>query len=361
MNKIIKLFIGAIIAAVGIAVILFDFAALNTNSRNASAVEVRSTLGRGIPIPETSKGILLTTGSKAVSNPGLRFAVISDVHVRSTDENVQRKMQNALEDLLDPQKEPLDLIVVNGDLGDGLPEDYGALNRIIRNVRSGPTQKTPLVFTIGNHEFYKAYHLLSTSAWNKGTFPNGETDEQAVQRFLNFAGRDKVYTDRVIKGYHFIFLGSEKSSMSDRKIGDGVYLSEGQLSWLKDKLAENEDPKKPIFLFLHQPVYTSNSDSPIRTQYVMQHEELTKIMDAYPQIILFSGHLHLKLGAPGTVVHEIFTMFEDSSVSRVRQASADASEGLVVEAEGSKVTVQGRDFQLHKFIPDYKYTLNYGK
>lgn len=345
MEKVIKLFIGITLAAIGIAAILFNLAALNTAPWNTTASEVKSALGRGIP----------------ESNPGLRFAVISDIHIRSTDEKAQGKMQNALEDLLDPQKEPLDLIVVNGDLGDGLPDDYSTLNRIIRNARSGPAQKTPLVFTIGNHEFYKAYHLLSTSAWNTDTFPNGETDEQAVQRFLNFAGRDKVYTDRVIKGYHFIFLGSEKSAMSDRKIGDGVYLSEEQLSWLKNKLAENADPQKPIFLFLHQPVYTAKSDSPIHTQYVMQHEELTKILEAYPQVILFSGHLHLKLGAPGTVVHEVFTMFEDSSVSRVRQASADASEGLMVETEGSKVSVQGRDFELHKFLPDYKFTLNYGQ
>lgn len=358
-TKLIRAFTFSII---GIAFVLFSLATSNYTPRNTADTEVKSALGTGhSKTSGSSQDVLLATRSKAEDGSELRFAVISDIHVRSTDEKAQQKLQNALEDLLDPQKDPLDIIVVNGDLGDGLPEDYSTVNRIIRTVRAGPAQKTPLIFTIGNHEFYKAYHLLSTSAWNTETFPNGETDEQAVQRFLNFAGRNKVYTDCVIKGYHFIFLGSEKSAMSDRKIGDGVYLSEEQLSWLKDKLAENSDPQKPIFLFLHQPVYTSNSDSPIHTQYVMQHEELTKILEAYPQVILFSGHLHLKLGAPGTVVHETFTLFEDSSVSRVRQAPAEASEGLVVEVEGSKVIVQGRDFQLHKYIPDYFYTLNYGQ
>ncbi|HVJ47589.1 metallophosphoesterase family protein [Desulfitobacterium sp.] len=291
----------------------------------------------------------------------LRFAVISDLHVRSTDKIAQSKVQNALSDLLDPQQSPLDLIVVNGDLGDGLPADYRSLNQLIQNVRSGTTQTTPILFTIGNHEFYKAYHEPNSDAWNKDTFPNGDTDEQAVQRFLNFSGRDKVYADSMIKGYHFIFLGSEKSAMSDPNIGDGVYLSEEQLAWLEQKLAENADPKKPIFVFLHQPVFTANSDSPIKSQYVMQHEKLVNILESYPQVILFSGHLHLKIGAPGTVVHETFTLFGDSSVTRVRQATPEASEGLIVKAGGSKVTVQGRDFEQHKFIPQSDIALDYGK
>ncbi|AHF07822.1 phosphohydrolase [Desulfitobacterium metallireducens DSM 15288] len=290
----------------------------------------------------------------------MHFAVISDLHVRSTDENAQAKVENALSDLLDPQRSPLDLIVVNGDLGDGLPADYRVLNQLIQKVRSRSTQKTPLLFTMGNHEFYKAYHDPKTEAWNKETFPNGETDEQAVQRFLDFSGRDQVYTDRVMKGYHFIFLGSEKSAMSDPKIGDGVYLSEEQLTWLKQKLAENADPQKPIFVFLHQPLFTDKGDSPIHTQYVQQQEELAKILEAYPQVVLFSGHLHLKIGAPGTAVHDAFTLFGDSSVTRVRQATAEASEGLMVTVDGSKVTVQGRDFEYHQPIPQSDIALNYG-
>lgn len=313
--------------------------------------EAQAQLEPGVPV----------TIQNTESSSELHFAVISDLHVRSTDEKAQAKVENALRDLLDPQHAPLDLIVVNGDLGDGLPSDYTALNQVIQTVRSGPTQKTPLLFTVGNHEFYKAYHEPNTEVWNKETFPNGDTDEKAVQRFLDFSGRDQVYTDRVIKGYHFIFLGSEKSAMSDPKIGDGVYLSEEQLIWLKQKLAENAEPNRPIFVFLHQPVFTADSDSPIHSQYVMQHEELVNLLEAYPQVILFSGHLHLKIGAPGTVVQETFTLFGDSSVARVRQSTPEASEGLMVEADGSKVTVQGRDFEQHQLIPSTDITLDYSQ
>lgn len=294
------------------------------------------------------------------SSKTLRFAVISDLHIRDTDKKAQAKVQKALSDLFNPQEAALDLIVVNGDLGDGLPADYATLNQIIYNARSGAAQKPPLMFTIGNHEFYKAYHEQTTGAWNKGTFPNGETDELAVQRFTEFAGREQVYTDLVVKGYHFIFLGSEKSAMSDPKIGDGVYLSEEQLDWFKAKLKENVDPQKPIFVFLHQPVFTDNSDSPIHTQYVVQHEQLVNILESYPQVVLFSGHLHLKIGAPGTDVHDSFNLFGSSSVTRVRQSSPDASEGLMVTVDGSKVTVQGRDFEQRQPIPQSEVTLDYG-
>lgn len=356
MIKVKKAYLAIFVVLTFSALIFLSLSGVNTNPWGVVFQRTKSVLSR-----TNSQTELLSQNTSQANKQGLLFAVISDIHVRSTDERAQAKFQNALEDLLDPQKFPLDLLVINGDLGDGIPSDYSTLNRIIRNVRSGPVQETPLLFTIGNHEFYKAYHKAANGAWSPETFPNGETDAKALQRFLNFTGRDTVYTDRFVKGYHFIFLGSEKSAMTDRKIGDGAYLSKEQLTWLKKKLAENSEPEKPIFVFLHQPVYTASSDTPIHTQYVVQHEELAALLEAYPQVVLFTGHLHLKLGAPGTVVHETFTLFGDSSVSRVRQAPPEASEGLMVEVQGSKVLVQGRDFQKHEMIPDISYPLDFGR
>lgn len=290
----------------------------------------------------------------------VRFAVISDIHILSS-ETAPMKFRTALEDLLVNQQPPPDLVVLNGDLGDGTPEDYKSLNQILRSVRTSTGKTTLIVPAIGNHEFYQAYHDPNSNAWNADTFPNQDTDPLALQRFLAFAGRDKIYTDYYINGYHFIFLGSEKSRMSDLDIGDAADLSETQLTWLKSKISENLTPGKPVFVFLHQPVFSSNSEAKTKYHLVVQQEELAKILQSVPNVVLFVGHLHIKLGSPDSVVKDTFTMFNDSSASRVRQASSDASQGLVVDVKDGVVNVQGRDFLQHEWLPEAEYQLNFSK
>jgi len=308
-----------------------------------------------LPLPSVS----VATDVLKSSQNDVRFAVISDIHILSS-ETAPMKFRTALEDLLMNQQPPLDLVVLNGDLGDGTPEDYQTLNQILRSVRTSTGKTTPIVPTIGNHEFYKAYHDPNSNAWNADTFPNQETDHLALQRFLAFAGRDKVYTDYYINDYHFIFLGSEKSRMSDRDIGDAAYLSEAQLTWLKSKISENLTPRKPVFVFLHQPVFSSNSEAQRKYNLVVQQEELAKFLQSVPNVVLFVGHLHIKLSSPDSVVKDTFTMFNDSSASRVRQAP-EASQGLIVDVKDGVVNVQGREFLQHEWLPEAEYQLNFSK
>ncbi len=289
----------------------------------------------------------------------VRFAVISDIHILAS-ETAPMKFRTALDDLLVNQQPPLNLVVLNGDLGDGTPKDYQMLYQILRSVRTSTGKTTPIVPLIGNHEFYKAYHDPNSNAWNADTFPNQDTDSLALQRFLAFAERDKVYTDYYINGYHFIFLGSEKSRMSDLDISDAAYLSETQLTWLKSKISENLTPGKPVFVFLHQPVFSSDSSANTKYHLVVQQEELAKILQSVPNVVLFVGHLHIKLGSPDSFVKDIFTMFNDSSASRVRQAP-DASQGLIVEVKDGVVSVKGRDFLLHEWLPEADYQVKLSK
>jgi predicted MPP superfamily phosphohydrolase len=204
----------------------------NRLSQSTETNEAIPSLGT-LPLPSASEE---NNGFKSQNE--VRFAVISDIHILASD-TAPMKFRTALEDLLVNQQPSLNLVVLNGDLGDGTPNDYQMLNQILRSVLTSTGKTTPIVPLIGNHEFYKAYHDPNSNAWNADTFPNQDTDPLALQRFLTFAERDKVYTDYYINGYHFIFLGSEKSRMSDLDISDAAYLSEAQLTWLKTKISEN--------------------------------------------------------------------------------------------------------------------------
>lgn len=295
--------------------------------------------------------ISVPTTSEWINFSKFHLAVISDIHVRHNSQVAQDRFKNALDDLTQKIRPKPDAIVINGDLGDGTPEDYATVKRIVQDALSTSRIKIPLFYTIGNHEFYNAYHHPHTDSWSPETFPNGENDTKAIERFLQFTQREKVYMDTYIKGYHLIFLGSEKSAMSENKIGDKAYLSDEQLNWLRLKLRENYIPGKPIFVFLHQPIVTTPD---YKNHFIVQQEELNDILSQYPEVINFSGHLHLELGSKASVIQNIFTQYNDSSTARTLDMQyrlvPNKSEGLYVEVFPDKVNVRGRDFLKKEWV-----------
>lgn len=219
--------------------------------------------------------------------PLLQFGVVSDIHVQASDKLAKTKFSKMLYDM----KEHLNInnIIINGDLGNGNLQDYNVFHNFIttkgKNIR--------FYYTIGNHEFYNAFRSKKTNGWSPKTFPNGETEQLAIKRFLSLTGQPNVYYDKYISGYHFIFLGSEKSAMSGKEYKDKAYLSANQLAWLRAKLKENYSPHKPMFVFLHQPFPNNTTCSWYRSiqGYVIQRDQLKTLLGHYPEVIFSADTL----------------------------------------------------------------------
>ena len=282
------------------------------------------------------------------STSNLLFGVVSDIHIQSTNPVAQNKFARMLGDMVQLHVPNL---IINGDLGDGMPQDYDTLRSLISHQKSSPA----IFYTIGNHEFYKANHSPITNVWSPETFPNGETNDMALNRFNKLTGRDHVYYDKYLKGYHFIFLGSEKSAISNPNYGDRAYLSNDQLRWLESKLKEKYTLGKPIFVFLHQPLigYKSTFD------FIIQADRLREILKRFPEVIFFSGHIHRELGLPTTALRDEFVMISSSSVYLPRDSHGnflpDKSEGLVIEVINKHVVIKGRNFMAKAWIPGTTY------
>jgi 3',5'-cyclic AMP phosphodiesterase CpdA len=289
--------------------------------------------------------------------PNLTFEVLSDIHVQKWDTLSHDKLKRALLDL--QTAEPgAEAMVINGDLGDGMPGDYDALRKLM-NSQPHPSQ---VFYNIGNHEFYKAWH--DADGYQSGAFPNGETEQASQQRFLDFAGRKKLYGDAWVTGYHFIFLGSERYRQSDSSIREDAWLSNSQLAWLEKTLADREEPNRPIFVFLHQPLpYTvAGSQTEWNSRGVVQYKQLRDILTKHPQVFLFSGHTHWELKSKRTLVRDGFTMVGSSSVNEpynetdiAYDKEDDRSEGLAVEVFGNRVLIRGRDFTNGAWIPEAQF------
>ncbi len=301
----------------------------------------------------------LAAGPATGAGPVFRFAVISDIHVEAWNKESHTKLRKALTDL--GTHAPGQALVINGDLGNGLPKDYETLGKLMQE-NPYPGQ---VVYTIGNHEFYKAWTDAS-GKWNEANFPNGETAEASINRFLQFTGYEKVYHDSWIDGYHFVFLGSESYRQTDDSFAEDAWLSENQLNWLEGVMAEGAEEGKPIFVFLHQPLpYTvAGSYTDFNSRAVVQHDRLKEILSRYPQTVFFSGHSHWELGSPGTFIQDEFTMVNTSSVltpydttDNPIAAEERKSEGLVVEVTGNRVQIKGRNFTAGDWIPEASYTV----
>lgn len=274
-----------------------------------------------------------------ISNKDLTFAVLGDVH-----ENID-SLQKAINDLytINPS---MDALVLNGDTVDqGIEKQYDS----VKNTLSKNKDLLPkiIIKNIGNHEFFN-YDIDVNSPEQVQTF---------INRYLEFSGEEKVYHDTWIKDYHFISLGSEDGNSETLDSGR-AFISQNQQKWLKEKLAENYQKGKPIFVFLHQPLDSGKSDN---TDWVgvEQSEQIREILSQYPEVILFTSHTHRDLDASSVELDKPFTMIHTGAVhyTIIPDKNSEGGirrepyiKGLYIEVDGNKVVVKGRDIKEKQWI-----------
>lgn len=265
----------------------------------------------------------------------LAFAVLGDIH-----ENID-SFQVAIDDLhtINPG---MDALVLNGDTVDqGLEEQYASVKKTL--AKNKALLPPNIIKNIGNHEFFN-YNIKVNSPEDVQTF---------INRYLEFAGEEKVYHDTWINGYHFISLGSEDGN-SETLDSVRAYISKEQLNWLKEKLAEKYEKGKPIFVFLHQHLNTNPNNGWVGSD---QGDIIRNILSQYPEVILFTSHTHRPLdetsvvtGQPFTMVHTgavHYTMVPDGKGGRIREPQV---KGLYIEVNGNQVVIKGRDLKEHSWV-----------
>lgn len=296
----------------------------------SSAVYIKGTASKS----DNSKKNESTATTKVPEDDSLTFSVLGDVHGNAG------KLDNAINDL-HSVKENMDAMILNGDNVDqGLKSQYDAIKNTLNKDRE-LLPKT-IIKNIGNHDYFD---------YQKG--PNKPEDvEKFKNMYLEFAGEKSVYHDNWIKGYHFISLGSESGNTNELGAVN-AFLSQKQLDWLKEKLAEKHEKGKPIFVFLHQHLSTSIKG----WMGVEQRRELNKILASYPEVILFTSHTHVLLSIDNVKQNQPFTTVHTGAVSyailpedyKIKRLY-DESQGLYVEVKGNKTTIKGRDFVKKSWI-----------
>ncbi len=310
--------------------------------------------GRAVSIDLPSSCVYQTDEDELISE----FQMISDIHIvtpematdRYTIDNNEHFAQ-VLRDI--KQNSPNSVgIFVDGDIADhGLLAEFEQLMTIYNSVSGVPR----LHISIGNHD---------------GVQGNPDSQFQKYAAKLNPSVKpDTVYYDEWVNGYHYIYLGNDDTSNRSCDAN----LSDAQLAWLDSLLAEDSknDPEKPVFVLLHQPIYDTVAGSLEGEGWdgVIQEEKLKSVLRKYGQVHIFGGHSHWDLNSPrcmnpGSADTPVgFNTASTAYLWSVYDCDAHGrylkgSQGYYVRVYKDKVIYLGRDFEQQKFIPSAVFVVD---
>lgn len=278
--------------------------------------------------------------------PLYEMQVMSDIHLNASQKHIHNvHFAAALEDIKTISPNSIG-IFINGDIADhGYVSEYRSLQKIIDAAGEG----LPKVYcSIGNHDL-----------------ADGPYDEK-LKNFLEYTepGTDSVYYDLWLNDVHFIFLGSEAPGLN-------AQLSNKQLEWFREKLAENRDENRPIYVFLHQGLIDTVAGTFAYQEWhgINQAKKFAEILKDYPEVILFSGHSHWEMDslhsmkARDEALPTIFNtaavayLWNDGSMST--NVGIEGSQGYYIQAYADKILVLGRDYVNGKWIASAQYLVQY--
>ncbi|MGE5701373.1 MAG: metallophosphoesterase [Clostridia bacterium] len=311
-----------------------------SNSRFFTKIAATAVLGASLLAPGSIYGEEVqpkkaTKPSKG--RPELVFPVMSDIHINASGTADLDKFKTALEQMkkLAPQQDAFAFV---GDLtNNGYEEEY---DRFLSMYKDYEQEQAVSLFSMGNHDYW-----------------NGLSVEEAQERFLEKMNKKSIYYHEVVKGYHFIMLSPEEGKTHG-------HYSVKQIEWLNEQLKEaaKDDPKKPIFVFLHQHIKDTVYGS---KEWGTQDnaELLYDTLDDYPQIITFSGHSHYPLDDPRSIHQRDFTSVGTASNAymeveggkvqgNIPEGAGNIQQGLLVEVYDDEVVINRRDFHNNKWTGD---------
>ena len=303
---------------------------------------------KGNKVSEKYAEEMLPDGCNAYDpgDPVYEMQVISDIHLNSSTSHIHNKhFASALEQIKKLSPDSIG-IFINGDIADhGEVAEYKTFNRMLENAGEG----LPSVYcAIGNHDLSSGPYDTKLSNFLKYTEP----------------GEDSVYYDLWLNGTHFIFLGSEATGLS-------AQLSSKQLNWFKEKLAENRDENRPIYVFLHQGIMDTVAGTFKYQGWhgINQSKKFSAIIKEYPEVVLFSGHSHWEMDSLNVMKardESLPTIFSTAAVGYLWNDDATASDSGIEGAEGyffyvygDKIVARGRDFDSGKWIASAQFVVDY--
>ncbi|MCL2512305.1 MAG: metallophosphoesterase [Oscillospiraceae bacterium] len=270
----------------------------------------------------------------------VNFTVLADTHIESFTISRQQYLKKALLGA-NAAKGGSDALCIVGDMTmNGQETEYA----VLYGTLAAYSKSANFFPIIGNHD-----------TWS------GESYEKELERFAGYYNNlmggetDKVYYSKVVNGYYFLVLGTERDN------GVSSYISETQLDWFAGIMEEASASGKPVFVFHHMPLNNTNNVQNQWPEGAMgeQSDAVQAIMEAYDNVFFFTGHLH------NTYDHSAFSKIGDSLYlvdgpvfgQGGYGSILDPGKGWQVEGYADKVVLRARNFIQNEWYETYEYEI----
>lgn len=286
----------------------------------------------------------------------ISFQVLSDVHIEGKSENLEtvRIFKDALQDIryLDPDSSA---IMIPGDFTNGGSEEqYESFFNLIDEYAS-----TDPIVALGNHDVRwlcdsedRNEAGLRIPTCKVGTSSFADRYLKGNKKYMGDVEEGQLYFDKWIDGYHFITLNTEQD------LKDQAYLSEEQLDWLEEVIAEDASASKPIFLQIHQTFEGTAEHEELDLIGGESEIRLKEILRKYPQAIIFTGHIHNGIDLLD-VYHTDYGFVVDVPCFWYSSYGDDKNQvGYQVDVDGENIRIRLRDYENNTYLDEYEFNFN---
>ena len=175
--------------------------------------------------------------------------------------------------------------------------------------------KVPLIFCQGNHDVKHN--------------PNSNREELHLEDYYIIFGQkfrsydketsriDLGCVHQVVGDYHFVSVVPMDSGWEHNEDGSANY-DPAAVAWLDETLAAitEENPDQYVFLTTHPLIYdTAYGSDVIYGTMSWFTKELTPVLEKYPQVVTFGGHLHFSINDERSIMQTDFTSLQCGAVS----------------------------------------------
>lgn len=295
------------------------------------------------------------------------FEALSDIHIQHDDSYWYLSKTHFANALEVAAKREVDFITISGDMVNGysysnLQNEYPQYLELIAKSN----YNNPIYETNGNHEM------------------KGGTAAQNLELYKNYTGLNTTtgalqstpYYEKTINGDHYIFLVLELSGSPN----ESSEFTTAQLDWFEGLLKKYSGDGHKIIVNQHALIKGYGAGDNKVTPYYggalqqsyAEIKRLMSIMEAYPEIIMMSGHSHIdfKYGynfdnENGNTCYTVHIPSTSSTTHPNASGGLDytmdvnSSQGYLVDVYDDYVILNGTDLAFNLICPSYTYMVDY--